>query len=143
MQGLIQGGGRGANAPPRISVAPPKHMTPSTIPLLPCQMCPPPPPPPPPQFLLLRSQGLMSRLNPGMCSEGTVVVLSLSVCLCSKLACSTFIGSINDTTYLTHNQGVKFCGIFSETAPLQSQSPSNIVRLLRESATTDKCMSLP
>ena len=42
----------------------------------------------------------------------------------SKFNCST-----NDTTYLTHNKGVKNCGIFSETAPLQSQSPSSIVLL--------------
>ena len=64
-QGLIQGGHRRANAPPppRISVAPPKHMTQSTLPLLPCQMH-------PPRFLqllLLPPQGHMSRLNPGPC----------------------------------------------------------------------------
>ena len=42
---------------------------------------------------------------------------------------SKFNRSTNNTTYLTHNKGVKNCGIFSETAPLQSQSPSSIVLL--------------
>ena len=40
-----------------------------------------------------------------MCSEGTVVGLSVL-----KLACSKFIPS---TMYLTHKKGVKFCGISS------------------------------
>ena len=79
-----------------------------------------------------------------MHSEGTVIVLS--VCLSVlKLARSKFICSTNDTTYLTHNKGVKFCGIFSETAPLQSQSPSSIVQLLHKLAifsSTDKRMHI-
>ena len=62
--------------------------------------------------------------------------VGLSVCLSVlKLACSKFIPSTNGTTYLTHNKGVNFYEISSETAPLQSQSPSGIVRLLCESAT--------
>ena len=66
--------------------------------------------------------------------------VGLLVCLfVLKLACGKFIPSTNDTTYLTHNKGVKLCGIFSETAPLQSQSPSNIVRLLRKSAILSAC----
>ena len=71
-----------------------------------------------------------------MCSEGTVVGF---VCLfVRKLTCGKFIHSTND---IAHNKGVKVCGIFSETAPLQSQSPSSIVRLLHKSAispSTDK-----
>ena len=66
-----------------------------------------------------------------MCSK----VVSLSV---PKLACK-FIRCTNDTAYLTHNEGVKFCGNFSETSPLQSQH----CRLLRESAifpSNDKVM---
>ena len=50
-----------------------------------------------------------------MPSEGTVVCLFVRV----KLACRKFITSTNDTAYLTHNKGVKFCGIFSEIAPLK------------------------
>ena len=71
-----------------------------------------------------------------MCSKGTVVgFVCLFVCLSMvKFTCSGFIRSTNDTTYLTHNKGVKFCEIFSETAPLQSQSPSSIVWLLHKSA---------
>ena len=33
-------------------------------------------------------------------------------------------------TYLTGDEGQKFCGVFSENAPLQSYSGSSIVRLL-------------
>ena len=69
-----------------------------------------------------------------------------SVCLSVlKLACSKFIRSTNDTACLMHNKGVKFCGIFSVTAPLQSQSPSSIAQLLHESVifhSTDKCMHI-
>ena len=52
-----------------------------------------------------------------MRSEGTVVgFVCLSVCLSVlKPACSKFI--------LTHNKGVKFCGISSEASLLQSYSP--------------------
>ena len=53
-------GGAGGQMPPKdFSCPPPKHMTPSTIRLLPCQMC-------PPKFLellILPPQGCMSRLN--------------------------------------------------------------------------------
>ena len=50
----------------------------------------------------------------------------LSVCLSMlKLAFSKFIRFTSDTTYQTHNKGEKFCGIFSEIAPFQSQSPSS------------------
>ena len=62
-----------------------------------------------------------------------------------KLTCSKLIRSTNNTACLTHNKGVKICGIFSKAAPLQSQSPSSIVRLLHESAifpSTDKYMSI-
>ena len=51
-----------------------------------------------------------------MRSKGTVVgFVHLSLCLLvwPKLACSKFICSTNDTTYLMHNEGVEFCGIFS------------------------------
>ena len=47
-----------------------------------------------------------------------------------KLACSKFLRSTNKTTYLTHNKGVKICGIFSETIALQSQSPFTIAWVL-------------
>ena len=72
-----------------------------------------------------------------MRSKGTVVVLSvcLSVCLCPNyMACSKFIHSTNDTTYLMHNKGVKFCRFFTETALLQSLSSSCIVWLLHKEA---------
>ena len=72
--------------------------------------------------------------------------MHLSVCPMPKLACSKFIRSTNDTAYLTHNKGVEFCGIFSETALLQNSSLSRIVQLLCESATflpsADKCMRI-
>ena len=59
-------GGTGGQMPPKdfsCPPPPPKHMTPSTIPLLPSQMCPPPPPPKFLQLLILPPQGRMSRLN--------------------------------------------------------------------------------
>ena len=61
----------------------------------------------------------------------------LSVCPGLNSVVVQFIGSTNNTAYLTHHNGVKFCGIFL----LQSQSPSGIVRLLCESTiflSTDK-----
>ena len=54
-----------------------------------------------------------------------------SVCVCLSvtqqlhLTYPMFIRPTNDTTYLTGNEGQKFCGVFSENAMLQS-----IVRLL-------------
>ena len=59
-QGLIKGG----QMPPKDFSCPPKHMTPSTIPLLPCQMC----TPKFLQLLILPPQGRMSRLNPAYLS---------------------------------------------------------------------------
>ena len=76
-----------------------------------------------------------------MCSEGTVVILSVcisvymsvSLSLCAQTH-SQFIRSTNDTTYITHIiKGLNLCWFFSETASLQSQSPSSIVLLLRKS----------
>ena len=40
-----------------------------------------------------------------------------------------------------HNKGVKYCWIFSETAPLQSQSPSSNVWLLHESTISPSLIS--
>ena len=75
-----------------------------------------------------------------MCSEGTVVgLVCLLVCL-SMLVVSLFLLQTTQCTlYLTHNKGVKICGIFPETAPLQSQSLSSIVWLLCESAILSAC----
>ena len=53
-----------------------------------------------------------------------MVVEFVSVCLFvhvqTRLYVVSLFHSTNDTTYLTHNKYVKVCGIFSETAPLQS-----------------------
>ena len=50
-----------------------------------------------------------------MRSEGTVVG---SVCL--NLTSRMSVRLTNDTTYLTGNEGQKFCAVFSESSPLQS-----------------------
>ena len=54
-------------------------------------------------------------------SVSVCLSICLSVCL-SVLACNKFICSTNNTTYLTHNKGMEFCGIFSENASLRSYS---------------------
>ena len=64
------------------------------------------------------------------------VCLSVCLCVCLSLSVSLsvcshsyskFIRSKNGTTYQMHNKGVKFCGIFSETSPLQRYTASCIV----------------
>ena len=68
-----------------------------------------------------------------MRSEGTVV--GLSVCLSGLyLAGRAFIRSTNDATYLAGNEVEKMCAILSETSPLQSLSPTGIVRLTSAAA---------
>ena len=54
-----------------------------------------------------------------MRSEGTVVG---SVCLSVTLHLTSrvFVRLTKDTTYLTGNEGQKFCAVFSENAQLQS-----------------------
>ena len=56
-----------------------------------------------------------------MRSEGTVVGC---VCLCVSvtlhLTSRMSVRPRNDTIYPTGNEGQKICGVFSETAPLQS-----------------------
>ena len=47
---------------------------------------------------------------------GSWVCLSVTQHLTSR----TFIRPTNDMTYLTGDEGQKFCGVFSENAPLQS-----------------------
>ena len=63
-----------------------------------------------------------------MRSEGTVVG-SVCVCVCDNvcvclsvtqhLTFPMFVCLTNDTTYLTGNEGQKFCAVLSENAPLQ------------------------
>ena len=57
-----------------------------------------------------------------MRSEGTVVGVCLCVCVSVTLNLTSRVSVrlTKDTTYLTGNEGQKICGIFSETAPLQS-----------------------
>ena len=58
-----------------------------------------------------------------MRSEGTVVgCMRVSVCLSVTLHLTSrvFVRLTKDTTYLTGNEGQKFCAVFSENAPLQS-----------------------
>ena len=52
-----------------------------------------------------------------MCSEG----YGLSVCLSvtQHLTFQMFFHLTNETTYLTGNEGQKFCTVFSENAPLR------------------------
>ena len=58
-----------------------------------------------------------------MRSEGTVVG-SVCVCVCvsvtQHLTFPMFVCLTNDTTYLTGDEGQKFCAVLSENAPLQS-----------------------
>ena len=42
-----------------------------------------------------------------------------------------FVCLTNDTTYLTGNEGQKFQAVLSENAPLQGESGSSIVQLMR------------
>ena len=59
------------------------------------------------------------------CAARVTVVGSVCVSVClsvtQHLASRMFIRPTNDMTYLlTGNEGQKFCGVFSENAPLQS-----------------------
>ena len=66
-----------------------------------------------------------------MRSEGYGSWVCVYVCVVTfNLASRTFIRPTNDMIYLTGDEGQKFCGVFSENAPLQSYSASSIVRLL-------------
>ena len=55
------------------------------------------------------------------------VLLSVTLHLTSLV----FFRLTNDTTYLTGNEGQNVCAVFSENAPLQSQSTPSIVWLMR------------
>ena len=57
-----------------------------------------------------------------MRSEGYGSWVCVCVCLSvtQHLASRMFIRPTNDTTYVTGDEGQKFCGVFSENAPLQS-----------------------
>ena len=66
-------------------------------------------------------------INPRRACAARVTVVG-SVCVCApNIVYSSHKPSTNDRTYLTGNEGQKFCGIFSENAPLRA---SSIVRLL-------------
>ena len=73
--------------------------------------------------LLVAFHGILEEFLPSarMRSEGTVVGY---VCVCVSvtlnLTSRVSVRLTKDTTYLTGNEGQKICGIFSETAPLQS-----------------------
>ena len=58
-----------------------------------------------------------------MRSEGYGSWVCLCVCVSTQrqhLTSRMFIRPTNDTTYLTGNEDQKICGVFSESAPLQS-----------------------
>ena len=66
---------------------------------------------------------ILGVINPRRaCAARVTVVGSVCVCLSvtQHLASRTFIRPTNDMTYLTGDEGQKFCGGFSENAPLQS-----------------------
>ena len=74
-------GGAGGQMPPQGFQLPPKHMTPSIIRLLPCQMC----PSKFLQLLILPPQGRMSRLNAEevvmyLCEWWVYTIMRLVVC---------------------------------------------------------------
>ena len=47
------------------------------------------------------------------------VCLSVCVSVTQHLTSPMFVRLTNDTTYLTGNEGQKFCAVLSENAPLQ------------------------
>ena len=54
------------------------------------------------------------------CAARVTVVGSVCLSVTLHLTSRVFVRLTKDTTYLTGNEGQKFCAVFSENAPLQS-----------------------
>ena len=74
------------------------------------------------------------------CAVRVTVVGSVCVCVCVCLSVKqhlTYGASVrpeNAVTYSAGNEGQKFCGVFSETAPLQRSCTSCIVYMAHRSS---------
>ena len=75
---------------------------------------------------------MQSLINPRRaCAVRVTVVGSVCVCVClsvkSHLTYGASVRPENAVTYSAGNEGQNFCGVFSETAPLQRSSTPSVV----------------